>query len=143
RSSDLIAIELRLDASNNLQLAQYEAIKHNLSPENNADSSESSPLTAGLLHVTQTVTDGDGDTATFTNGTGLSVSILDDGPTANFTQSQTASVTEDETALVQAGTNDQALPRPAAFAPGTHGSAESAGSVGGTDFSSSGTARKA
>src|SRR5256714_14413983 len=60
-----VAFAIGLDGSNKLDVAQYEAIKHTTS--SNPDTSEALGGTlSNLIYVTQTVTDGDGDTATQT-----------------------------------------------------------------------------
>ena len=134
-----VAFSLGLGASNQLVLAQYEAIKHPTTTDPN-DAQSITP--SSLVHVTQTVTDGDGDTAKTTSAGSVTVTINDDGPTAGFTLTN-ASVTHDETAGLQgAPAQDQAGALPIATASGAGtllGWAQGAGpvatdtSVGGAD----------
>jgi VCBS repeat-containing protein len=93
-----VAFAIGLGVGNNLDLAQYEAIKHS----NASDPNDTASITSGLLHLTQTVTDGDGDKATSTNAAGLSISFTDDGPTAPTVVASAATVAVDETPGVQA-----------------------------------------
>ncbi|WP_271615375.1 DUF5801 repeats-in-toxin domain-containing protein, partial [Bradyrhizobium sp. CCBAU 51627] len=72
-----VAFAIGLDGSNNLDVALYEALKQpNTSNPNDVDA-----LT-GKIYVTQSVTDGDGDVATSTSASALTVNFYDDGPTA-------------------------------------------------------------
>ena len=74
--SGKVAFAIALDGSNNLDVALYEALKQDSLPGTPDDFKSLS----NLIYVTQTVTDGDGDTATKTSGTALTVNFYDDGP---------------------------------------------------------------
>ena len=74
-----VAFSLGLGPGNQLVLAQYEAIKHPATTDPN-DAQSITP--SSLVHVTQTVTDGDGDVSTATSDTAITVEFQDDGPSA-------------------------------------------------------------
>ena len=71
-----VAFAIALDGTN-LDVAQYEAL---IQDTNSATPNDFKSL-SGLIYVTQTVTDGDNDTATATSPSALTVNFFDDGPT--------------------------------------------------------------
>src|SRR6266700_1942495 len=111
----------------------------------NPDTSETLGGTlSNLIYVTQTVTDGDGDIATQTAGSAVTVAFADDGPTAGFTLSQTTSVTHDESAGLQGQDHAGAFPLATPVGAGALiGWAQSAGPVIATDTSTGGADGKA
>ncbi|QOF74510.1 hypothetical protein IG197_29690 (plasmid) [Aminobacter sp. SR38] len=70
---------------------------------------------ADLVTMTATATDGDGDTDDATVNIGDAFNFEDDGPTAELTE-EDADVLHDETAGVDAASNDKATALPAVFA---------------------------
>ncbi|WP_439502020.1 DUF5801 repeats-in-toxin domain-containing protein [Aminobacter ciceronei] len=70
---------------------------------------------ADLVTLTATATDGDGDTDDATVNIGDAFNFEDDGPTAELTE-EDADVLHDETAGVDAASNDKATALPAVFA---------------------------
>ena len=69
-------------------------------PDTPTDLSEGISLAAGVLNLTATVTDGDGDNQSETIDLGRQISFLDDGPTASIAPTA-ATVTVDETTGLQ------------------------------------------
>ena len=78
-------------------LDQERAIQH----PNTSNPNDSVSIT-GLVHVTETATDGDGDKAVVTDPSGLTLTFFDDGPTVTATNA-TASISVDETPGNQVG----------------------------------------
>ena len=76
-STGAVAFAFALDATNKLDVVQYEALRQ--------DSATGTPddfkALSGLVYVTQTVTDGDSDKASLTSGSALTVNFYDDGTT--------------------------------------------------------------
>ncbi|HWT97639.1 MAG TPA: DUF5801 repeats-in-toxin domain-containing protein, partial [Terriglobales bacterium] len=120
-----VAIAVSIDQSGDLTVAEYRALYHDI--PTNGDTSEGVSIDPDALQVTVTATDGDGDTSQATTSVGGYVSFLDDGPTAHITAVAESGVTIDESAGVQAGTDDHSGPAPfaygAALAWGTNGTA--------------------
>ncbi|WP_214472133.1 DUF5801 repeats-in-toxin domain-containing protein [Mesorhizobium sp. dw_380] len=111
-TGDPIAIAISINASGILSIAQYIAIAH---PDGTNPDDVTTMLDSALL-AKVTVTDGDGDSNSTSIAIGDKVQIRDDGPTAGLTEN-TAKVLHDETAGVDASSNDQTLiSLPAAFA---------------------------
>ncbi|MFO8813097.1 enhanced entry virulence factor RtxA, partial [Legionella pneumophila serogroup 1] len=123
-----------------LSLAQYESIKH---PSGGASYDEAVDL-SGKINAVVTVTDGDGDVATQAIGIGDAIVFEDDGPVAQIAATG-VKVTHDETAGVDAGSDDVASPLSvfvgvvnkstdmAGFAQSSGAVVSSAGSVTGQD----------
>src|SRR6185437_632687 len=125
-SSGTVAFALALDGGK-LDVAQYEALVQDTANNTNDDHKDLS----GVIHVTQTVTDGDGDTATLTASGSLTVSFFDDGPSASNVTA--ATVLDDEAQTLfpanPGGTGD-AIPPNVNVASGVAGSLFSAGADG-------------
>jgi T1SS-143 domain-containing protein len=77
-----VAFVLYLDpATQQLDLAQYEAISHG----NASDPNDTTGVDLTVVHITQTVTTLDGQVVTATSGAGLGIFFLDDGPSITVT----------------------------------------------------------
>lgn len=111
-----VAFVLYLDGASNLSLAQYEAIAHPVPGNNN----ETVSTLANLVHLTQSLTDGDGDTASFTSPIGLGISFTDDGPAPVGIALSGATLVLDETRVATAGDANALVDEPGAnpFPPG-------------------------
>lgn len=137
-----VAFVLVIDKDNVLTLVQYEAIDHSApqgSEDPNGDISEgvSGLLTGGfggLLHLTQVVTDSDGDIAKATSPISLEIRFQDDGPTPINGSGTLLGMTVREDGLGQGdGTPDNAVgnpDQPADFAGTSDETGGLAGSLG-------------
>ena len=105
-----VAFVLYLDSASNLYLAQYEAIAHPVPGNNN----ETVSALANLVHLTQTLTDGDGDTASFTSPIGLGVSFTDDGPAPVGIELSGATLVLDESRVATPGDANALVDEPGA-----------------------------
>ncbi|WP_210421434.1 DUF5801 repeats-in-toxin domain-containing protein, partial [Mesorhizobium sp. WSM4304] len=110
-TGDPVAIAISISQAGILSIAQYVAIAH---PDTTNPNDVKTMLDGALLAII-TATDGDGDTSSTNIAIGDKVQIRDDGPTAGLTENA-AKVLHDETAGVDASSNDQAGALPAAFA---------------------------
>ena len=114
---EVAAFAIRIDsATGQLTMVQYLSIKHddrgdpNESNDNGTTGNDATPtevsapvqqaLASGVLSLTATFTDGDGDTTTASTDISGNIQFLDDGPTAP-TLTAGASVIHDETPGVQ------------------------------------------
>ncbi|MER8935370.1 DUF5801 repeats-in-toxin domain-containing protein [Mesorhizobium opportunistum] len=105
-----IAFAISISQGGILSIAQYIAIAH---PDGTNANDVATMLDSALLAKLHT-TDGDGDTSDTSIAIGDKVQIRDDGPTAALTENA-AKVLHDETAGVDANSNDQSGAAPAAF----------------------------
>ncbi|WP_244488718.1 DUF5801 repeats-in-toxin domain-containing protein, partial [Bosea sp. Leaf344] len=76
------AFALYLDTDGTLWVAQFRAIAHDADGNTAAAYDDIASITAGLVYVTATVTDGDGDKAFAVSPAGLQINFQDDGPAA-------------------------------------------------------------
>jgi len=110
----LLAFTVSVDSSGTVTLDQIRAVQH----PDATNANDSVTLSAdNLVTLTATVTDKDGDHQSATLNIGQNLNFLDDGPSAHIaTTGQTVSV--DESAGVQADSNDTTAPAVAALFAG-------------------------
>ncbi|WP_244550347.1 DUF5801 repeats-in-toxin domain-containing protein, partial [Bradyrhizobium sp. cf659] len=73
---------LYLDTDGHLWVAQFAAIAHNVDGSTPAAYDDEVSITNGLVYISATATDGDGDTAHAVSPAGLHINFQDDGPHA-------------------------------------------------------------
>ena len=91
-----LAFVLRLDGAA-LELAQLRAVEHNNDADHDEPGESSVFLTDGVVFVTATTTDGDGDTARASADLADLVAFEDDGPVVELAERHEESLRVDET----------------------------------------------
>ncbi|WP_167523438.1 DUF5801 repeats-in-toxin domain-containing protein, partial [Bradyrhizobium sacchari] len=79
---------LYVDTTGHLWVAQFAAIAHNVDGSSPAAYDDEVSITNGLVYISATATDGDGDTAHAVSPAGLHINFQDDGPHAFAEASQ-------------------------------------------------------
>ncbi|MBB5055174.1 T1SS-143 domain-containing protein [Afipia massiliensis] len=104
-SDDHLAMRFTIDPDTGaVTVEQYLAIRHDVAGSTPADHDDPVSLLvgqAGGIFVSHSLTDGDGDVATTTSQSALSISIEDDGPSVTASANGSFGVTHDETLLLQ------------------------------------------
>src|SRR5688572_7421806 len=98
-----VVFALTVDDDGNLSMAQYRAVDHGDEEDEGGAFDEVLTLDAGKLAVTLTVTDADGDSVTAERDLGGAIGFEDDGPTADLTIKNGATLVLDESVGADAG----------------------------------------